>query len=477
LSYNLLIIGCSYGACLLYSVSFTDLGSKNLSIWAWCILYTFLGSSFLRYLGKDAPNQLLRKEALAIVGFSWIGCSLVGSLPYILIEGCSPVDAFFESASGFTTTGASIFSDIESIPPDLLFWRSMTQWIGGLGMITLFVFIVTLQGPGSKFLFKGESSVQMRDLGSSTVREGIRDIVLVYLFLSVVCCLAFYWCGMSMTDAVCHMFATVSTGGFSTHSESIAFFQSPGIEWACILFMLLGGTNFPALVHLFIYRKGRIHSEIIFYLLSFFLFSAIIVITMKVADGSIQGMGQMIREAAFQVASIMTSTGFASTDYEQWIPAEHMILMTAMVIGGCTGSTAGGLKGMRILIALRICLANLERAFRPNVVRSMDAFGITLTDQDRENTLNYIFILTVICFAAMPTLAVLEPMMSEEGVKSSVLACLFNVGPGFAEVGATDNYGFMGDPSKILLSLIMIMGRVEVYAILAFLLPSFWKKN
>lgn len=477
LSYNLLVLAFSFSGCLLFAVFQQSIKPENLTAWFYCILYSLIGSVSLQLLGRRAKPTILRKEALAIVGLSWLVCSVVGAVPYHMIAGTGPMDSFFESASGFTTTGASIFSEIELLPMDLLLWRCLTQWIGGLGMISMFVFILSIEGGGSKFLFKGESSLQMRDLGSSNVQVGIRNITITYLVLSMACASCFYFCGMDLYDSICHSFATVSTGGFSTHSASIGYFNSAPIEWTCVVFMLLGGTNFVALINLTMYRRSFLSPETIFYYATFFTITALILFTMQSFCKESVSLSQGFRESAFQVASLLTSTGFASTDYEKWIPAEHMFLLAAMIMGGCTGSTAGGLKSIRVLVAFRICLANIERVFRPNIRRSLTIFGKTLSEQERDDTLHYVFLITALCFAAMPILSLMEPLMSEEGVKSAVLACLFNVGPGFAEVGATDNYGFLKDTSKLYLSMLMIMGRVEIYAIIVFFIPSFWKKS
>ncbi|MBC2594086.1 TrkH family potassium uptake protein [Ruficoccus amylovorans] len=449
-----------------------------LDEWLICSAVAVALALICMLLGRGAGNKLLRKEALAVIGLGWILASVIGALPYYLIlEEASVADSIFETASGLTTTGASVFSNLESIPTSLLFWRCLSQWIGGLGVVVFFVALLSSLGAGAKILFSNESSGHSTDIDSGRVQHGVLQIMYVYLGLSALCAVVFHLCGMNWFDALCHMFATVSTGGFSTYNSSVGAFQSPTIEWMVTLFMALGGTSFFVMLRMVKcdFRHVWRNTEFIAYLIIMGTFSILITLIL-LGEGVVGDFNEALRVSTFQAVSLMTSTGFSTADFQMWPNVVHTLLMMAMIVGGCSGSTGGGTKVVRVVVALKVARQQIERAFRTRVVRPMHMNGRILDKDDQENVINYIVLLAIVCLLSLPVLALLQHELSFEGCFSAMLACLFNVGPGFNEVGPTLNYSYFSEAAKIFLALLMIMGRLELYAVLVLFTPSLWKR-
>lgn len=435
-----------------------------------------LGALFT-YWGRGNTSALHRKEALAAIGLGWLVACAVGSVPYLLIlKDCSIANAIFESTSGLTTTGASVFTNLESWPRGLLFWRCLSQWLGGAGVVVFFVAILSSVGAGARFLFSNESSAQVGEL-DSRVRVGVMRIFQFYLVFSGACAAAYLLAGMDLYDAVCHMFTTVSTGGFSTYSDSVAAFDSPAIEWASIVFMMIGGTSFIFMLK-FVSRDWeniRVNTEVYGYY--FILILATFFVAYVLYESlETTGVEETLRTAMFQVVSIMTTTGYATVDFNQWLPVTHSILVVLMIIGGCSGSTSAGIKVIRFILALKMIVQNVEKAFRPHVLRNIRANGRNLDGGALRDVLVYNTAIMATVIVGVLLLGLFEPDLSFEGAFSATIACLFNVGPGFYEVGPTKIYDPFEQNTKFLLSLLMIMGRLELFAILVLFVPSFWRR-
>lgn len=436
-----------------------------------------LGLFFL-YLGRKKDTTFFKKEALAVIGLGWISASLVGALPYLyILENCSFADAFFESSSGLSTTGASIFSRFEHFPRSLLFWRSFSQWIGGMGVVVFFVAILGFLGAGGKILYSNEASASAADLDSPRIQSGVKKIAMIYLFLSLACLIAYKLGGMSFFDAINHAFTTMSTGGFSTLEASFAGFDSPTLEWISIIFMAMGGTSF---LWIALWVRGNFfslkgNSEVSAYFAIVLAASALITLVITQFD-QYSDWHNAIRGSLFQVVSIMTTTGFATEDFDQWHLLAQAVLLALMAVGGCSGSTAGGLKVARVLVGLKSAVRLVARSYSQRIIRPIKMNGRVLSKDSREELVTYLLLATWVIFFSFPFLAVLEPELSFQGCFSAILASFFNIGPGFVEFGPTQNYGFLHDASKYLLSALMIMGRLELYAILVLFLPSFWKR-
>lgn len=437
---------------------------------------TALAAGFF-ILGRQPGLRLFRKEALSVIGLGWLVASLVGALPYIIIDGnVSLADAFFESASGLTTTGGSIYADVESLPRCLLFWRTFSQWLGGMGIVVFFVAILGFLGAGGKILYSNEASGSTADFDQPRVQSAVVNLWLVYAGVSALCFITFLVGGMSVYDACCHMFTTVSTGGFSTRNASFAAFESPFLEWSAIVFMIVGACSFLLVAQV---ARGRFraldrNTELRAFLLILGLSAAAIVPFIATPQFS-TGLHDSIRAAAFQVVSIMTTSGFATKDFDLWPTFPKVLLLVLMVIGGCSASTSGGVKVARIVMALRALVRSVEIEFRPHVVRRVHMNGKPVEDEAVNDVMSFIVLVGVITLAAIPLAAVFEPSLSFQATVSSVFACLFNIGPGFGEVGPMANYSSLHDYTKVFLALLMIMGRLELYAILVLLFPSLWR--
>ncbi|NDV62554.1 TrkH family potassium uptake protein [Puniceicoccales bacterium CK1056] len=437
-----------------------------------------LSGGFL-LLGRTGDNTLFRKEALATIGTGWLLASLVGAIPYFLIlPDVSFSGAFFESASGLTTTGASVLSDLETLPRSLHFWRAISQWMGGLGVVVFFVAVLSFLGAGAKVLYSRESSAQAADLNTSRVQDGVLHLLYLYFGLSVICTVVYWICGLGWFEAIIHMFTTLSTGGFSTRSGSIADFANPALEWAIIVFMAIGGTSFLLIIELLRrnWKALKTSTEFKAYVVLILSFSLLIFIFLVTHSGDNPDSHGLIRAATFQVISIMTTTGFATVDFDLWLPVTHILLLALMFIGGCSGSTAGGTKVIRFIVALKVSGQHIEKAYRSRVVRALKVNGKSLSLGEQESIVVYVVILSLIVFSGTVIVSFLEPNMSFEGIVSAMAACLFNIGPGFAEVGPSHNFAGLHAYSQIFLSFLMIMGRLELFALLVLFSPSLWKR-
>lgn len=469
----------AFAFLLSFAVGFAAFGERGSTSvgWLMSIGIALCLAALLGFFGRKAETTFFKKEALATIGLGWLAASVVGALPYLLVINASVADALFESSSGLTTTGASVFSEIESFPASVLFWRCLSQWIGGLGVVVFFVAILSFLGAGGKILYSNEASAQAADLNTARVQDGVTKIAQLYLGISAACALVYAFCGLSWFDAICHMFSTVSTGGFSTRAASIGAFDHAALEWFAIAFMLLCGTSFPLLLRVLRgdFRELRRNAETRAYVLTI-TFVLLTIGTILVYTAADREFWQTLRASAFQTVSIITTTGYATEDYTLWTPAARLLIFSLMIVGGCSGSTAGGLKVGRLVAAWRICGMDIERTFRTHVMRTLRLNGRTLHDDDREEIMTFIVLSGFVLLVAAVAIALLEPNLSIPGLISTVVSSLFNVGPGLAEVGPAQTFGFFSGASKLLLGLLMIMGRLELYAILALFSPSLWRQ-
>ncbi|MGH8018649.1 MAG: TrkH family potassium uptake protein [Opitutaceae bacterium] len=434
-------------------------------------------SAVLFFFGRNCSLRLHRKEALCVIGVGWLLASAVGALPYVIIDAeVGLVDGFFESASGLTTTGASIYGNVEILPRCLLFWRGLSQWLGGMGVVVFFVAILGFLGAGAKILYSNEASGSTTDFEHSRVQSAVLNLWLVYLGLSAACVGVFVAGGMSLFDATSHMFTALSTGGFSTRNASFAAFESPFLEWAASFFMTLGGCSFVLLAMALRGRFGAMkrNTELRAYLL-FVVCASLAITPVLLTSGFSEDWHEALRTAVFQVVSIMTTTGFASADFDLWPAFSKLLLLALMVIGGCSGSTAGGVKVARVVVAFRVVLRSVELEFRPHVIRRIQMNKKPIETATINEVMVFLVLAAMLCMISIPLAAVFEPSLSLEAAISAVFACLFNIGPGFAEVGPTRNFGFLHDYTKVFLSLLMIMGRLELYAILVLFSPALWR--
>ncbi len=432
---------------------------------------------------QRVKGKIPRREAVIIVGTGWLLSSAFGGLPYLLCPpGMNWAEAFFESASGFTTTGSSVMTDIEAWPRGLLLWRSVTQWLGGIGILVLFVAVLSYLGLGSKSLFQNESSFRSGEAGMARIHDTSLSLLRIYLSLSGICAVGLRAMGFSWYNAVCHTMAAVSTGGFSTHNKSIGFYSSWGNGWLIelwiTLFMVLCSMNF--LIFVVILRKNwrRFQQEEdAKWLLGICAAFILMIAGGRAWHGDAEFL-QALRDAVFVVATIVSTTGFGTADYELWPAWAKVLLALLMLTGGCAGSTAGGFKIGRLLVFLKSARHEIIRAFRPNLIFRLSVNGNSIDDDARARTMFFLTMYLMICVFSTAVVGFLEAgtHISLETCVGAVLAAISNIGPGFGSVGPTENFSHMREPTQLFLAWLMILGRLELFALLVLFFPSAWRK-
>ena len=431
----------------------------------------------LNCIGRDADKRFSRRDGYLIVSLSWIVFSLVGMLPYVLSGYIPSVsDAFFETMSGFTTTGASILNDIEALPHGLLFWRSMTQWIGGLGIIFFTIAVLPVFGVGGVQLFAAEATGPRHDKVHPRISVTAKWIWSIYLGLTVVCAFLFSLGGMSVFDSICHSMATTSTGGFSTRNASIATFDSAYIEYVTIFFMFLSGINFTLLFLAFFKgRVGKLFSDTEFHWYA----SIVGVFTLVIALGLVIVRGGQIeesfREALFQVVSVQTTTGFVSADYMLWPPVLWFFLSVVMYFGACAGSTSGAIKCVRIAMLLKVVRNEFLRIVHPNAVIPLRISGHVIHSKAKITLLAFFVLYVLVIFIGWVVMMALGlDFMDAYGV---VVSSVSNVGPGLGNYSGIQSWAHLPDAAKWVSAFLMLIGRLELFSVLLLLTPGFWQKR
>jgi trk system potassium uptake protein TrkH len=433
-----------------------------------------LGALF-RSLGSR-EGDLYRREGVLIVVGAWMMASFTGSIPYFA-SGIVPsvMDALFESASGFTTTGASILTDIEGAGHPLLFWRSLTQWLGGIGIVVLFVALLSELGPGARFLFKLEVPGPKAEIMHDRVQDTAIALGRIYLGLSVALALILLLCGLSLFDALTHTFSTLSTGGFSPHSRSVGHFD-PLVQIVVLIFMLGAGVNFSLYFAALRNRNlaGLRDREFQIYLglaLLSTLFIAVDVSSLTAADG---GIGRTLLDSAFQVVSIVTTTGFATTDFAVWPTFSQSLLVGLMVVGGCAGSTAGGAKIIRGMIGWRAVMREVRMTFSPNSIIAVAIDGESVPEESVRSVVA-LLVLWLLGWGVGTLLL----SVGDHGIAtaaSASVATLSNIGPGLGPVGPQGNFAFFAPWQKGVMVVLMWLGRLEFFALLSIFQRRFWRR-
>lgn len=421
------------------------------------------------------PSDLTVRQSYLIVSLAWVAAAAFGALPYVLSGVASPLDAFFESISGFTTTGASIFPDPGSLPRGLLFWRDFSQWLGGMGIIVLVVAVLPFLGVGGMQLFRAEVPGPTPDRLQPRISRTASVLWRVYVGLSAAQVALYVAGGLDLFDAVTHTFGTMPTGGFSPHTRSIAAFQSPYVEYVTVAFMYLAGTNFA--LH---YRalKGRPRSlladeEWRFY--SILLGGAVLaVFAAHLVAGTYASLETAFRASLFQVVSIGTTTGFATQDYVRWPAVTQVLLVFLMFVGGMAGSTGGGIKTMRLWAALKQGVTEIRKHLHPRAIMLTRLGGKVVHEGVMLNILAFmlLFVASFIVGVAVLT-AVGIDLTTAAGASAAAIG---NVGPGLGGVGPTESYAWMPGTAKVTLTLLMLLGRLEIYTILILFHPEFWRR-
>ncbi len=466
----MIIVGLAMILPMLWGIYFNEIAAIHFAK-AMAISLGLGIAAFLLYSGED---EIRHREGFAIVALGWIAASLVGSLPYVF-AGTFPtyIDAFFETMSGFTTTGASVLTDIEVVDKSILMWRSLTQWLGGMGIVVLFVAVLSQLGVGAMQMFKAEAPGPVTERLKPRIKETAKILWLSYLVLSIILLFLLLIAGMGLYDAVNHTFTTMATGGFSTKNASIAAFN-PAIQWIIVVFMFLAGTNFALYYQTLRGRSLRIfwqNEEFKLYLTICILATVILMITIYTPGLSLE---QILRYASFQAVSIITTTGFATADFDLWPPLARTLLFVLMFVGGSAGSTGGSVKIGRILILLKHSILELRRMIHPRAILPLLVNNRPVDNGVIVNVLQF-FVLFIGIFL-FGWLALAAMGLDFETSASAVAATLGNVGPGLGLVGPSQNFAFLPAEAKLLLSFLMLIGRLEIYTVLVLMLPSTWKR-
>lgn len=423
---------------------------------------------------KVKKHKIKAKEGFAIVTLGWIMASVFGALPFY-VSGAIPsyIDAFFETVSGFTTTGATIITDIEVLPRGILFWRSFAHWIGGMGILVVAVAILPLMGAGGFHVFKAESPGPVADKIAPRIKDTAKILYGTYIIVSLVEFILLFIGGMSAFEAAVHTFGTLGTGGFSTKNASIGGYNSAYITIVIAIFMTLSGTNFSLYYSMY---KGKWkdiwkNSEFKFYL--GIIFFAVLILTIDNSIHVYDKVFDAFQHSFFQVTSLMTTTGYTTADYEQWSTFAQSILYMLMFVGGSAGSTGGSIKVIRILVLIKLVRRELTKVLHPRSVIAVKVDGQSVQENTLLNISSF-FMLYMLLFIGGTVLISLEGI-GIAGASSSVAATLGNIGPGFGFVGPTQTYAAFSNASKLLLSFFMLLGRLELFTVLALLTPKFWR--
>ena len=474
-----LVIGAAMGICSWLSSYWGD------PVWAQKSLLhasgiTGLIALVLLFLTRGDIN-LSRRDGFAVVTFGWLFAAAFGALPYIFSGVIShPVAAIFETMSGFTTTGASVlpsgdFQTLESIPRGIIFWRALTQWFGGMGVLVLCVAILPFLGVGGMQLYRAEMPGPSKDRLTPRITTTAKLLWGVYAFLTLIEVLLLKFAGgMNWFDSFCHTFATMATGGFSTCTASVGAYNSPIIDSIIILFMFLAGVNFSLHYHALTGKPGRYFKDPEFRFYSVFLLICGLFLTFNFWGSVYEDFLFSLRAAFFQATSIMTTTGFVTADFDQWPHASRMLLVLMMFVGGCAGSTGGGIKVVRIFILWKKLVKEVRQFMRPQAVMQLKLGGKPV-EQEIISHISAFFIIFLLVFGLASFLMTFFTPDLETAV-TSVIATLGNIGPGLSAVGATQNFAAIPIPGQIILTLCMLLGRLELYTVLVLFLPSFWKK-
>jgi len=449
-------------------------GGPDVNSFLYSIGITAVSGGILFLLGRKSSNNIAKRDGYIIVTLTWIVFSLFGSLPFMM-GGFIPsfTNAFFETMSGFTTTGSSILTDIEALPHGILFWRSMTQWLGGMGIIVLSLAILPALGIGGMQLFVAEVPGPTPDKLHPRIKQTAKRLWGIYVLFTVLETILLYIGKMPLFDAVCHSFTTMATGGYSTKQASIAFFTSPYIQYVITIFMFLAGTNFT-LSYLALngkLKKAWANEEFRWY--GFFVLFFTAIITLGLMRNTNTGFEHSFRESLFQVVSIITTTGYATADYLKWPAIMTVFLFSLFFFGGSAGSTGGSIKIVRIVLLLKNSWYELRRLIHPNAVIPVRFNQRTVSDQIMLNVLAFFMIYVLVFFGSVVVYTFIEPDLSS--AIGAVATSLGNIGPGLGNVGPAENFYHVPAFGKWFLSFLMLLGRLELFTILILFTPSFWR--
>lgn len=453
-------------------------GEDDIFAFLVSILTTQMIGFILRFFGRDADNSLSRRDSFFVVTMAWSIFSLFGTLPFLVggyIDNFT--DAYFESMSGFTTTGATILDDVEHLPHGLIFWRTISQWIGGLGIVFFTIAILPSMVGGTVKVFSAEATGPIKTKLHPRLSSTTQSIWIIFLVLTIACCLSYKWLGMGWYDAINYSMTTLATGGFAPHNDSLLHFHSPAMEYVSTLFCFLSGVNF-----ILLYRavmKGQVRDlftniEMKFYLGTIFVFTAFIAIELIVWNG--YDYEKAFRCGIYQVVSFLTTTGLFNDDAATWPHVTWIVLAVCMFMGGCAGSTSGGFKSVRCVMLLKIVRNEFQQMLHPRAVLPLRIGDNNIPNQRRVTLLAFLTVYTLLCIICGFT-------MTAAGVDNTnaitiTISTLSNVGPTLGtEIGPTMSWGELPDFAKWMCSILMLMGRLEIFSVLIIFTPTFWRER
>ncbi len=485
---NLKLISKIIGSLLLLEAGFMLVslviaiifGSSDLIPFIISMVITAGAGLGLLRAGIGAPTMMTRRDSYAVVTLTWLSFSIFGALPYML-SGIilNPTDAFFETMSGFTTTGASVLDDVEKQLMShhaMLFWRSLSQWIGGLGIVFFTIAVLPSMGSGSMRVFSAEATGPIRSKMHPRLSTNAKWIWTVYLALTVGCMVSYFFAGMDWFSAINYGMTTTATGGFSIHNDSIAHFHSPAIEYIGLAFQFVSGINFTMLYMLIMKRQLKTfckNSELRFYITSVVACTAFIAMLLIMQNG--YGLEHAFRSACFHVVSFMTTTGIFCDSVGQWPHITWIILAVLMFIGACAGSTSGGFKSIRALMIIKVIRNEIVRLLHPRAVLPVKVDGHAMPSSVVQNLLAFFAIYIIVCVSVTGLMMALGVDVTNSAVIS--LSCVNNVGLPLNELGPDMAWSDMHWGTKWLCSLLMLMGRLEILNVLIILTPSYWQDN
>ncbi|MBQ9825776.1 MAG: TrkH family potassium uptake protein [Firmicutes bacterium] len=436
-----------------------------------------VGLIVIKVLPPGDNNTLKMRDGFFIVAMAWTGMSALGALPFV-ISGAIPhfIDAFFETASGFSTTGSTIVGNIEALPYGILFWRSFTHWLGGMGVLVLTIAILPMLGIGGAKIMRAETTGPTMDKISGTINDSARKLYTIYIGVTVVEIIFLMFGGLNFFEASTHTFGTVGTGGLSTHSESIAAFGSVYVEMVIAVFMLMAGINFNLYHYLFTGKPGIMLKDPEFRTYLGIIFGSTAFISLMLLVKNIYGsVGQALRYAFFQVVSIITTTGYGTADFDTWPIPCRMLIFLLMIVGGCASSTGGGAKVIRIMLTFKLIRRGAQTRLHSSAVRPIKLGGKNVDEDTLSNVKSFmiLYLMTMLIGTVIVSLDGYDLVTS----LSAVVATVSNIGPGFNLIGPSCNFILFSYPIKLLLSMFMIAGRLELYTIYIMFTRVFWKGN
>lgn len=480
-----LLLSCFMAFCSIYAFMYNENNEAVSFLKTMAVI--ILLSAVLAFFSKSRDKKTITiRSGFVLVVFIWVFTCIVGTLPYY-VSGAIPnvYDALFESVSGFTTAGASILSDIEALPKSMQLWRAITHWIGGGGIIVLSVAILPLLGIGGTHLMQVETTGVTKEKLTPRITQTAKFIWVLYLSLNIIGIVLLSYGGMNLLDAFTHASSAIATGGFSNKNNSVAYFSSAYIDWVLIIFMYIGSLNFLVLLKTV---RGNFKSiindsEIKLFTLLIILISAAVSILLYIQPEGFTGMDgktytsllDAVRFGTFQVVSVISTTGFATADYNLWHPAAQILIFVLFFIGGSSGSTSGGIKVVRHIIMFKQAVINIKSLIHPKGVFTMRLNGNPVSNKVVITVMGFIVVYMTTLFTGAFIVALSGAVTPFEAL-SAMLGCLGTVGPGFGAVGPADNYGFLPDFAKLTLSISMIIGRLELFTVFILFSPWFWKK-